>query len=307
MSSPEDQRTPMPGKSRAAKGSGDAHLWMGVANSLCPPMDEKSTAEAADTIFRKLTAGKTPAAKGVSPHLVLTMGPPGAGKSTVALDLVRHCSDTPPDKYVVLDHDSVLDLLPVGEKIRHMPDVTGARASGVGAAYGWSVCLDVVGAAAQRVYRRLVDAKYSIILHSHNPEDLVDAQCGGYVCTVLYVVVTPEKAISRAAARAPAEGRFLWPASAENAFGWDRVVPNLWRRYVRMAAWFSLWADNIAIVNNQQDNKTFAKSDFQLYETHTPPGSAAEWWAPVHALVAEIMRAHAAAEQMAAAEKPKKK
>jgi predicted ABC-type ATPase len=243
-------------------------LWIGDPTNFCPTTTDKNI----DMVFKLLTAGKKPAAANVPPHIVMTIGPPGAGKSTIARQFLMHWSDMKEDNYVELDADLILDYLPQGEQLRNLPDILG-RPTGVGAAYGWDDCIGNVEGITSAIFFRLLEERYYIIYHSHYHMHLIEIGCAGYVSTLLYVAVSRETALRRVAARAKETGRFLRPAMESNGWGWENAVMRMWYTYRNWAPWYALWADNLGIVNNDRDGHEFVKEDFKSYLSHpTEPG-----------------------------------
>jgi hypothetical protein len=263
-------------------------LWIGDPTNFCPTTTDKNI----DMVFNLLTAGKKPAAANdPPPHIVMTIGPPGAGKSTITRQFVKHWSEMKEDNYVELDADLILDYLPEGGRLRNLPDMLG-RPTGVGAAYGWDDCIGKVEAITSAVFFRLLEKRYYIIYHSHYYMHLIEMAHAGYVSTLLYVAVSRETALRRAAARAKETGRFLRPGAMEsNGWGWEDTVMWMWHNYRNWAPWYALWADNLGVVNNDRDGHEFVKEDFKSYLSHpTEPG--ANWTQYVGALWRVIREVH---------------
>lgn len=262
-------------------------LWIGDPANFCATATDKNI----DVVFKRLTAGKKPAAAGVLPHIVMTIGPPGAGKSTLARQFLSHWSDMKEGNYVELDADSILDYLPAGEQLRNLPDMLG-RPTGVGAAYGWDDCIGHVEGITTALFYRLMEERYYIIYHSHYYMHLIETNYAGYVSTLLYVAVSRETALRRAAARAKETGRFLRPALENNGWGWENTVTRMWHTYRSWAPWYALWADNLGVVNNDRDGHEFAKEDFKSFLTHPPEPSGENWTQYVSGLWHAIGDAH---------------
>jgi energy-coupling factor transporter ATP-binding protein EcfA2 len=253
-------------------------------------IDEEAI-KARDVIFKKLTAGKKPMPDSEQPHLVLTIGPPGAGKSTLARKFVAACIKEKAGNYVELDTDEILDYLSEGDKFRNLSNFNG-RLTGVGAAYGWADCIDRVQWPANMVVFLLLEKRYNIIVHTHNKTLLYESQYYDYVSTLLYVAVSCETALRRASSRAFQLGRFLRPATEENHWGWENVVKNMWKNYKYQTPWYSLWADNLVTVNNDRDDHAFVAKDFIGYNTHPPIPEGCSWISNMIGLQTAIQEAH---------------
>lgn len=264
--------------------------WIGDLRELCPPLTGAEEKEQAETAYQTLTRGKTPVPKDKTPHLVWTIGPQGAGKTTIGRRLVEYRSGEPAENYVEVDFDAALELTPVAARIRDIPDMEG-RPTGVGFAYGWDRCLNTVTYSGQ-VLARLMDERYNLIVQSHSPFTLIEAQLRGYVCTLFYVAVSKETALRRAAKRAVELGQFVEPASAQNAWGWEALVESTWERYRAQVPWYALWADNFVVANNDVDGKYPGPDDFKTYVCHPPLEPDQSWTGVVSGFYAAMAAAH---------------
>jgi hypothetical protein len=191
------------------------------------------------------------------------------------------------------DSDSFHDLL-VAEyaKAQDVRDIHG-NPSGVAYAYAWDECVVVSQASAFNIFIRLLDEGFDLIVQDHDHMKLTHAQARSYHVTLLYVAVSIETAKRRAAARALKSGRFLKPATADNNWGWDAAVTDMYWRYRGTAPWFALWADNFITVGNDTDGVLPSKrEDFQVWDTHPVIDPKAHNWTSV---VAGFMAAIAAA------------
>jgi hypothetical protein len=271
-----------------------AKIW--ISPPFCP---ESGDAEAmAERLYKVLTKGKTPAPKGTTPHLVLSAGPPGAGKTSVARLLVKHRSDFPLEAYLEFDSDALYDLAGLGAATQDLRDVHG-QLTGIGYALGWNMC-DATAVLAQRLVQRLIHERYHLIVHYHNPEVVLPtAQNAGYVCTLLYVVVTLETALRRAAHRAEELGRFLRPGPADD-WGWKDAGDYLQKRYRLMVPWYALWADNLVVVLNEVDGAEPGADDFRAFICHPPVPADMSWQGVIGTLYEAVEEAHAEAAKVRA-------
>lgn len=275
---PVQPRAPMP------------RAWISDPRDLCRPPDDAGRKAAMESVYGKLTAGRKPAPKGESPHLVMSVGPPGAGKSTISRLLVKHASSIPPESYVEVDFDSIGDLAGAYDALKNLPDLEG-RPTGVGYAWAWASC-DFSTAYSGELLRRLMDERYNLIVQSHDQQMLIDAQMRDYVCTLFYVAVSRETALRRAAKRAEETGRFLQPANAETGWGWKEAVNDMWTRYRERVPWYALWADNLALVSNEVDGKYPGPEDFRLFIAHPPLEPEQDWHGVISGFYAALADVH---------------
>jgi hypothetical protein len=275
----------------ASKPKQAAHLWIPDVSTLCPPMSEVETIERADELYTRLIRGKKPVPEDKSPHMVLTIGTAGAGKSTLARKMVEYKSGIPLSAYIELDFDALIDDTPLGADLRNMKDMNGVK-TGIGAAHGWVNCIDSASGYGNMVFNRLMAERYNIIVHTHDHRSLIMAQVHGYVCTLMYVAISVETAIKRAGKRAEELGRYIPGGTAKDGWGWQPSVVAFWNRYRYQAPFFAMWADSFVVVSNERDNYEPKKDDFAAYVTHPPLEPDDEWNLVANGLFYAIAEAH---------------
>ena len=241
--------------------------WIANPSDLCPTPTNEHINEYINIIYKNITKGKTPSIK-QCPQLILPIGAPGAGKSTIIENLVEHHSDIKYSNYVQFDTDKLLDYLPIGENIRNIPDINGNRTN-IGYAFGWKECMNKLSNTNLiiLVIGKLLKANYNLILNMHYPNILIDAQLNGYFCILVYVLVSKSVATKRVKDRATELGR-IFSIRGENIYGWMESIDFMLNDYKEKAVWYSLWANRFVIVNNS-GNKFPEKKDFKIIVTNT--------------------------------------
>lgn len=269
--------------------------WVGPdPAAACGPLSPKELESVRAKARRDLVRGARPA-RG-RPHLILTVGAPGAGKSTVA-PLVA-AARAPGESYVTVDFDLAFRYHPRYRDVWDIPSAADGRPTGVGAALGFLFC----GEHIEPVYCQLLaelmgggargarGARHNIILQSHSRRHLVSAQRAGYRTTLLYVQAPLAVAQARSRARAAATGMFLAPTLRAQ----DVLVAQMWAEYRALAPWAALWADEFVVADNGASRAPGAPPPFRVVPVR-PPGCGADWAAP--ALKAEKALASAAKPQ----------
>lgn len=209
--------------------------------------------EAALKAARKdLLRDKRPVPRGSAPHLIITIGAPGAGKSTVAEAVARRGDHGDYGDYVTIDEDVAVKYHPRYAGVWGVPSAVTGRPTGVGFTMGYLMCNQhLLGGVMVRIFEELVHAKgprYNIILQSHAQDNLIEAKLEGYRTTLLFVGVPLPVAIRRSRDRAIATGKFLAPTLAAQ----DEIVDSMWNLYRRSAAWYGLWADEFLVADNSR-------------------------------------------------------
>jgi predicted ABC-type ATPase len=202
---------------------------------------------------KDLLGKKKPVPAGTAPHLLITIGAPGAGKSTVseAVAAERGSGD-----YVTIDMDVAVKYHPRYRDIWAAPNAVTGRATEVGFTLSYLECNSLLEDILIRIYDDVVfgeGARYNVILQSHAHINIILAKLAGYRVTLLFVGVPLEIAKARSRTRAVETGKFL----AANLAIQDQVVESMWVDYRKTAAWYGLWADEFLVA----DNRRKAKSD----------------------------------------------
>ncbi len=260
-----------------------AKLWIGNLPGAICDMSEAEVEAAAARMAASLFDGKKPAPADKRPHLILTIGGPGSGKSTVAKISAEDMGVFPYESYVSVDFDALVKYHPRMNDIWSLPDMLG-RPTGVGYAFGWNCDAQFVPLVVALVERAL-DQRYNVIVQSHWQLWLASAHLKGYFCTLLYVAAPLDVAKRRARARAVETGMFLAPTLAAQ----DEVVADMWSAYRKTVPWWALWADELALVYNGDDAKKPAKGEFLYADPHQ---EGVPWKKTVEGVYALIARAH---------------
>jgi predicted ABC-type ATPase len=241
--------------------------WINNPSKLCPPPTDKEVNEYVNIIYKAITKGK-PHATTQAPQLIMTIGGPGAGKSTIMEILIKHHSDVKYNNYVSFDSDKLLDYLPIGDKIKNIPDINGKK-TGIGYALGWKECNKILQNTnlIPTIINKLLKSNYNLILNIHNYTFLIDAQLNGYFCILVYVIVSKTTAIERVRNRSKELGRFF-SISSKYVYGWSDPIDRMLTTYREKAIWYSLWADRFVVVNNNHKKKLPEKENFKIIIPH---------------------------------------
>lgn len=241
--------------------------WIDNPSKLCPDPTNNDIEKYIQIIYKAITKGK-PHAVTQAPQLIMPIGPPGAGKSTIIESMINYHSDINYDNYVQFDIDKILDYLPIGKDINNIPDINGNR-TGIGYAHGWEECNKKLQNTEliPTIINKLFKANYNIILNIHYYDFLINAQLNGYFCILVYVFVSKPVANERVKKRAKDIGRFF-STSSKYSYGWASIIDSMLTNYREKAVWYSLWADRFVIVNNNKKKYT-DKNDFKITTPHT--------------------------------------
>lgn len=237
-------------------------LWVGNLPGPICELSEEEVKAAAKKMADDLFDGKKPAPADKRPHIILTIGGPGSGKSTVARICAEDMGVFPYENYVSVDFDTLVKYHPRMNDIWSLPDMLG-RPTGIGYAFGWNCDAQFVPLVVALVEQAL-DQRYNIIVQSHWQPWLINAQLKDYFCTLLYVAAPLDVAKRRARARAVETGMFLAPTLAAQ----DEVVADMWSTYRKTVPWWALWADELALVYNGDDAKKPVKGEFLYLDPH---------------------------------------
>ncbi|GFR90199.1 hypothetical protein ElyMa_002561400 [Elysia marginata] len=202
---------------------------------------------------KELLENKKPVPAGVVPHLLITIGAPGAGKSTVSEAVVTSRGG---DNYVTIDLDVAVKYHPRYRNIWTAPSAITGKSIGVGFTLNYLTCNESLENILWRIFDDILlgeeGGQYNIILQTHAHSNIILAKLAGYRVTLLFVGVPLEVAQARSRARAIETGKFL----ARNLAIQNEVVETLWSEYRTSAAWFGLWADEFLVVDNRHSAAT---------------------------------------------------
>ncbi len=270
------------GGTQARKGDG----WVGAAPAqICSELTPNELAEAGMKARREILKGARPAR--ATPHFLLTLGAPGAGKSTVAAAVTAHRA--PSEHYVTVDFDLAFRYHPRYADVWDLPSAVTGKPSGVGAVLGFLFCNEAVEPVFAEILRGLLTAKgprYNIILQSHDHDYLITAKLSGYRTTLLYVGAPLKVAQARSRARAAATGKFLAPTLAAQ----DALVQAMWEEYRERAPWVALWADRFLVVDNGRGDAKENAEKARLVDVRAP-GCEDGWRTPMRGAEAWVATA----------------
>lgn len=262
-------------------------IWITNPSNICNTLTTEEINNYSNSIFKELVKDKIPYNKQKRPQLIIPIGSPGAGKSTITKLLVKYHSDININNYVEFDVDNLLDYLPIGGHIRNIPDINGKKTK-IGYAFGWIECLEKISSSLIfLIIQKLIKSNYNLILHIHNYEIIIDAQLAGYFCILVYIAVSKNIATERTLNRSFETGRFL-----QN--GWKKSVDWYLKEYREKAVWYALWADRFVIVNNNINNYYPTAKDFKVLITHPMNDSKNinNWRLHIKKLYTEIDKIH---------------
>jgi len=198
---------------------------------------------------KDLLSKKKPVPAGQQPHLIVTIGAPGAGKSTVAAAVARSRGR---GDYVTIDVDVAVKYHPRYFGMWNVPNVATGKPTGIGVTSGYWTCNAPLEDILIQLYEDILHSdkdRYNIILQSHSQINLIGAKLAGYRTTLLFVGVPLETAVRRSRSRAIETGKFLTATLGAQ----DQVVFSMWVTYRDTAAWYGLWADEFLVANNSRE------------------------------------------------------
>ena len=240
--------------------------WIDNPSNICKTPNSDKINGYVNEIFKTITKGKTPCLI-KAPQLIIPIGSPGAGKSTIMKFLVKEQSDVDYSNYVNFDSDKLLDYLPIGDTIKNIPDIKG-KPTNVGYAFGWVECMENFANTNifELLIKKILKANYNLIFNTHYFNIIIDAQYYGYFCILVYVLASKTTAKSRVKNRATELGRFF-SLDYKNTFGWSKSKEKYLNTYREQAVWYSLWADRLELVKNNK-NTQLKKKHFKIIVTH---------------------------------------
>jgi predicted ABC-type ATPase len=224
--------------------------WVLNPDNVCHELSHKQEKEVASRIFIDAIRGKQPVGDHERPHMLMCIGTPGAGKSSISKLIIAHLDRKKLKTYVTLDVDELVKYHPNYTNANNLVDVFGKKTN-IGYAYAHSQCSQYLMHAANMALSNMMESQYNIILHSHDFSTLINAKSDYAYQTSLAFISTPlVLAQSRARKRALNEGRFL-SVDLEKQ---DSYIAMRWYQYKMQSPWYAMWADEFIIATNR-DNK----------------------------------------------------
>lgn len=256
--------------------------WIGSDLYAPCAVSDREMGEATRRARAEILRGVEPVPRKETPHLILTIGAPGVGKSTVAAAVGGRASKR---KYAVLDFDLAVKYHPRYRDVWNVPTLA-EKPSGVGLMLGYLVCNEALEEILSRLFGELLEKRYNIILQSHTHTDLIPAKMAGYRTTLLFVGTPLAVAQRRSRKRAVETGKFLAPTLRAQ----DELVESMWRDYRANAPWYGLWADEFLVADNRRAAKDDDEAGQEILKhvAEVPMRSGGDWFARVDAARAAI-------------------
>jgi predicted ABC-type ATPase len=196
-----------------------------------------------------LTKNKKPQSAGLKPKFYITIGAPGSGKSTLIQHIV-HKFDPELD-FVVIDLDTAVDYHPRYKSIWSTESAVDSSKTNIGYTLTRQICNDSLEGIMEAIFYDIIkeNMRYNVIFQSQDLNSIILARSAGYEVNLVFIGVKLETAIKRSKLRALKTGKFL----AANLYIQNRVVEDMWMDYKYNTAWYSLWADNTYIIDNNKN------------------------------------------------------
>lgn len=231
-------------------------VWVNPSDSFksCKLTSDELNAASA-TARRFLLRNIKPVPEGKTPRLIMAIGAPGSGKSSLAMTLAKHTDNNTNSDYVVIDFDTAVQFHPRYNNIWTTPDGVNGDTTNVGFTLMHASCNNPLESMLDDILTEIISnpkVKYNIIVQSHIFSNIIIAKLFGYNVSLFYVGVPVKTAIARARARAIKTGKFLSPTLKIQ----DDLVREVWNEYIYQAPWYGLWANKFYIVNNSNIYKT---------------------------------------------------
>ena len=228
----------------------------GVRNWVHTPKREHCRLTAPDRkrmasqMLAAMQDGVAPLQPGMTPVVMVVVGTPGSGKTTVARTVARgwYGADGR-NHFVDVDLDDAINFHPQGPALWNLRDAATGEALPVGSTETFFLCRDEAIEVMREVVRSQLLAsnrpRYSLVLYRNKGASVTlrAAKRLGWHTVLLYVGVPREVATRRAHDRGPRQGRFF---SAEDVAYWYAFV------HEGVAFW-ALAADEFLLVDNRRD------------------------------------------------------
>ena len=198
---------------------------------------------------KKITAGKKPQHPDIKPKFYVTIGAPGSGKSTLINHIAKKLN--PELDFISIDLDLAVEFHPRYQNIWSAENAVSEQKTNIGFTLTRQICNDNLEGMMESIFYDLIEnrTRHNIILQTQDLNSIILARSAGYEINLVFVGVQLQTAITRSKLRAVDTGKFLAP----NILQQNRIVEEMWNDYKYNTAWYSLWADNVYIIDN---NKT---------------------------------------------------
>lgn len=251
------------------------------------------TAKELDAAAKKARAdilkNAKPIPKGTTPTIVVTVGAPGSGKSTVG----KLVAESYANNFISIDLDLAVKYHPRFNNLWNFPDALTGKATGVGIIETHNLCTSELSGMMEVVIDEIIAMqKYNIILQAYvSMKGLKQFSMKKYNVVALCVGVPLKIAQERAWSRSLKTGQFFERTRAEQ----NEFIKAVWSMYPEDAMWDSLLVDEVLVVSNKNTTtdpkqlKKFIMSSLQRFDPHkcVPGNQPKKWLAPL----AEIRRA----------------
>jgi hypothetical protein len=256
--------------------------WIKNTAYICSPLTVREKDVAYEMAEKDIVKVANPVPEDKVPHIIIAVGSPGSGKSTLSKLLIDHMKLYTESQYVDLDFDTLIQYHPRYGDILNVKDMKG-QPTGLGYGMGYIHCGESMDSVGAKLINKLFADRYNIILHTHGMNDILWARHYGYRVTLLYVVTSLPVSRSRAEARAWETGRFL----AGDKAAQDDHITWAHNRYRVSISWYGLWANDMYIIENNDDTRIPSPDD--LTEVTINDDAILDQVSVIHEAVAKVV------------------
>jgi predicted ABC-type ATPase len=197
----------------------------------------------------KILKGKKPQNTDLKPKFYVTIGAPGSGKST----LINHIAKkfNPELDFVSIDLDLAVEFHPRYRNLWSAESAVNNGNANIGYTLTRQICNDNLEGMMESIFYDIIQSntRHNIILQTQDLNSIILARSVGYEVNLAFIGVKLETAIRRSKLRAITTGKFLAP----NIHMQNQIVEEMWNDYKYNTSWYSLWTDNVFIIDNNKD------------------------------------------------------